>query len=61
MVVPPFWIRLRTVLGSFSVRFPEAAPLARFKVDIGYSIVVYIARMQQFFILPEALQEQLSS
>ena len=32
MVVPPFWIRLRTVLGSFSVRFPEAAPLARFKV-----------------------------
>ena len=32
MAVPPFWIRLRTVLGSFSVRFPEAAPLARFKV-----------------------------
>ena len=61
MAVPPFWIRLRTVLGSFSVRFPEAAPLARFKVDIGYSIVVCIARMQQFFILPEALQEQLSS
>ena len=39
MAVPSFWIRLRTVLGSFSVRFPVAAPLARFKVDIDYSVV----------------------
>ena len=38
MVVPLFWIRLRTVLGSFSVRFPGAAPLARFKVDIDYLV-----------------------
>ena len=38
MVVPSFWIRLRTVLGSFSVRLTGAAPLARFKVDCCYSV-----------------------
>ena len=32
MVVPSFWIRLRTVLGSFSVRLTGAAPLTRLKV-----------------------------
>ena len=31
-------IRLRTVLGSFSVRLTGAAPLARFKVDCCYSV-----------------------
>ena len=33
-------IRLRTVLGSFSVRFPGAAPLARFKVVMRYSVLI---------------------
>ena len=40
MIVLSLKIRLRTVLGSFSVRFPGAAPLARFKVDIDYSVFV---------------------
>ena len=42
MVVPPFWIRLRTVLGSFSVRFPGLLRLRDLK-----SILV----IQLWFIL----------
>ena len=40
MVIPSFRIRLRTVLGSLSNTDSRAAPLARFKVDLGYSVVV---------------------
>ena len=40
MVILSFWIRLRTVLGSLSNTVSRAAPLARFKVDIGYSVMI---------------------
>ena len=52
MAVPPFWIRLRTVLGSFSVRLTGAAPLARFKVDCCYSVVMRPGVTQPELFLP---------